>query len=1457
MESRYESRGGNSDLEAEVLKVDLGPMPDNPSYVSEKDIEALESYYKNKPDEFPSGEYIDVKKWENWRNIFIQYNEDNKKWTISYRGFFKGEEVIQEFDDEEKAHQKLDELQDYNKKIALDLIREARNFAIGEEVIGVNATTAVEPESVTLPEEEGVGVSSDEAIVENLPEASALRAELDRLVEVEVQKTKREEATENISYKIDLEKLENFKKNARQAIANYQQFATEHSSPLDKTNVELQDKYRQLEKTAWNTLYDLANLLDGEIATLPQDRDIQLSHPGGIDTKQYLEASGYKFDENGDITHITDNGVDIELNRAMKTDSLIKSSRPSRILYYKSISLDNGMNYQGYLVRGLNPQTPDFIVGVLDKEHLGPVIVDETGESAAPTSEVVVPPETNPEASAENLDILESYRKQGFNEAQLAFIKQVIDAGDTTDQIASYAKPEYEVAQMVVEREKKLNPNLDISQYEGLPYWQQTWIINGIRAGHTPEQIALYAKLGVNSNEIREIERDIQNGLTIEQINEKPIKKITERYLNMDKGFSRDRLMIQLETEGFTNEQATQAIDNMDIDWSQQAIKQARSYLQSRPETVENWSKNELIGQLMGKFVQFTDEQARFAVDNILDYEWKEDGEVATPEQAEGVEPTTQVSLDDLRLAYARAEEAWNRKRGDEDLEDAFELAREAYNTELERVLKLQVAEGQEASIHDLFKKEVIDLREERITQSKELQGNWEKKLNPLKEKFVNFVMKHKKLMGRVNLVLGVAGAGLALTGVGIPLAGGLAVTRRAISGVMLGVSSGEGIRGLGEDTDINWFGGRVKFKAVIPKIVQESLASSEDEFKKINDDVLKDRLGTLEAYYRLNGGTFTNDDQQKAYEKVLTELGNRVKVNTIENYQNENASNVEVKQDITQDSVIEQDNQDTNSTDQFNSRESRYYVSVMLNTISEKRITDLDKFKINRRNATIAGLGVGILVGGAVHALDEFNKPDSIAVPESLDAETQINPSNLDSETEIATPGADLGAAEATPAPELPPTEEVVQQAEQYSEVIGSGAEETLRQSAAEQAQELAQDVSSLDSGETIWGEITKQLGENASDTQIQQAVENYLQSDLGQEAIYKLAQGTEGGRELLDQWGIDNAGDMAGLSKEQLFEISRYLAPGELEGLTELSLDNLNALDPAEYTDPSPTEAPTIEPASTEAPAPGTEDIGSKPPAPSSPPAPEVPPVAINEFTKGVSEALGANSLTEAQLQEVIHSFATSEQGSVDLYNQIISNEEGARFLSGFGVNNPADFVKLPSDQIYEIAQTVGVENLDKLPGFELNEIILFKLEDAPDIIELARGTRPLDVVQRYIAGEVGNLPYDSNLGKQVLDTYVQTDAGKQWLYDAIVSNPNPNNQNVQLFREYLRFKGITSPDQFVEDFNWAEFSGNRNIPTSAFWNQIRLPNGGARLQPLSTFLQPSKMTGIKAAVRQVLTR
>lgn len=1108
--------------------------------------------------------------------------------------------------------------------------------------------------------------------------SGALQQELDRLIAVEAKKLQRDQNTENISYKIDQEKLENFKENARKNISDYQKFASEHSSPVDKSNPKIQERYQLLEKQAWNSLYNLAHLLDGEIATLPQDRDIQLSHPEGVDIRQYLETRGYRFDENGDITHINDNGFEIELNRAIKTDSLIKSRRPSHIVYDKSIYLDNDMNYQGYLVRGLNQQTPDFIVGVLDKNNLEPIIVYETGQSTVPTTE-----------AKQDQDPW-STESRGDTEFKKIF------AGN-------------------------LSKNRDVQGNNEIP---DPWVKKAT---------------AINPEATKQA-----------KTNEPPIIPV----FPITSGDNSD-----LQSEGVYT---------------------------------------------LGK---------------------------------EGLETAPQVSINDLRLAYAKAEEAWNRKRGDLELENAFESAREDYNTELEKVLKLQIAEGQETNIHQIFKDEVLALRDRRIEQSQELQGKWEKRLNPIKEKFVNFVIKHKKIISRLNLAAGVAGGALALTGVGIPLAGGLAVARRMVSATLLGVSTGEGIRSLGEDADINSFWGKIKFKAVIPKLVQESLASSEDEFKQVSEDVLKERLGTLEAYYRLNGGVFTNDNQRQAYEKVLTELARRVQENVIyvENHKDKLQSDWQEQEpeELTEGEILEKAHKRWDERNPV-SRNMRHfldkdiqterdlqkqakedwekanpdrYASELLNTISDTRIVELDKFRRKRKIATGAGIAVGLLAGGAVHLSDEFNKPD-----------TQGSGAGPGSSGGAGVPEA--GAGVTKPIPDASPA--------------GTGAEatEALRQQAADAANEarevLAQDVSNLDSGETIWSQASKWLGPDASQAQIQQAVENYLQSQSGQESIFNLAQHTEGGRELLSQWGIDNAGEMASLSKEQLYEVSKYLGEGKLDGLTELSLDNLDALEQA------------VAPAVTGAPI--------------APPSPLEAPVTPSEFTKDLSEILGKQNLTDIQAKEIVQSYFADDYGREAIYNSIIKTDEGATFLSnGFGVDTLADFANITPDQMYEITNSIDSNELRKI----LNQTILARFEDAPDMVELTRGTNSLNVVQRYIANELGNLPYDSNLGKQVLDTYVQTDAGKQWLYDAIVNNPDINNQNIQYFKEYLRFKGITSPEEFVSKFNWAEFSGNRNIPTSAFWNQIRLPNGGARLQPLSTLLQPSKMPGIKDAVRQVLTR
>jgi|GEM_PF-930182 len=1056
--------------------------------------------------------------------------------------------------------------------------------------------------------------------------------------------------------------------------------------------------------------------------------------------------------------------------------------------------------------------------------------------------------QNNPEASADNLDPLESYRQQGFNQAQLAFIENAIDAGDTPDKISLYAKLEYEVAQMIVERAKKLNPELDISKYEGLPYWKQIWIIAGMRTGLIPEQIVLYLEKDISSDEIAEIQSYIENGLTIEKMIEKKIIEIAKGYLNGDIGFSRYSLIEQLESKGFTDEQATQVIDSMNIDWNQEAVKSATSYLKYRLEDNKNWSKNELIQQLV-EFEKFTNDEAIFAVNSITSYEWKENAEAVQPQQSEVGANTPQGLLDDLRLAYARAEEAWNRKRGDEQLEDTFISAREAYNKELEKVLKLQVAEGQADTISQMFKDEVIALRDSRTTQSQELQGKWEKGFNNAKEKFLGWATKNKTRWMLANMGLFAAGALLSSIGVGIPVIGSLEMTRRSLGSVMAGVGSRNTLVGLMEDRDIkiNKFGLNINFQAEVPKIVKESI-SEEDKIKAVSEDVLKERLGTLEAYYRLNGGKFTKDNQQQAYEKVLTELARRVQKNVID-AENPNLS--------IQPSTNEQSENEKQNSSPESGESDKQYISTLLNTISDKRIAELDKFRRKRQIANVVGFATTGVLGGLL--LNDMLKPGGI-FRSNIENSGQSANNDVSTTSEVKSTGAGTTSTESSPNPQASPTPSEtpstnVSTQEVQNPVVntdgaggtetssgvpkpnldtttptgtGAATNEALRQAreATEQAKELSRDVSSLDSGETIWGEITKQLGENASQAQIQQAVENYLQSQSGQESIFELAKQTEGGREFLARWSIDNAGEMARLELKDLYEVSKYLGEGELEGLTKLSLDNLDALSPAEYTAPSPLESP----------------------------------VNTSQFTKSLSEAIGANNLTDSQIGSVLEAYADTDQGRKSLYNLIITSKANnpaiSEILDRYNITYETQLSDLPADQLNILAQEVGVENLDQLPGFELNDIIWSKFEDAPDTVDLVKGSKPLDMVNRYIASEIGNLPYDSSLGQQVLNTYLETPQGKQWLYDAIVNNPDINNQNIQYFKEYLRFKGITSPEEFVKNFNWVEFSGNRNIPTSGFWNQIRLQNGNI-LQPLSTFLQPSKMIGIKDAVRQVLTR
>ena len=78
--------------------------------------------------------------------------------------------------------------------------------------------------------------------------------------------------------------------------------------------------------------------------------------------------------------------------------------------------------------------------------------------------------------------------------------------------------------------------------------------------------------------------------------------------------FSRSGLIDQLEFEGFSNADATAAVDSLDVDYAAQAVKQAQSYL-----THTAFSRTGLIDQL--EFEGYSNADATAAVDGLgIDY---------------------------------------------------------------------------------------------------------------------------------------------------------------------------------------------------------------------------------------------------------------------------------------------------------------------------------------------------------------------------------------------------------------------------------------------------------------------------------------------------------------------------------------------------------------------------------------------------------------------------------------------------------------------------------------------------------------------------------------------------------------------------------------------------------------------------------------------------------------------
>ena len=94
-----------------------------------------------------------------------------------------------------------------------------------------------------------------------------------------------------------------------------------------------------------------------------------------------------------------------------------------------------------------------------------------------------------------------------------------------------------------------------------------------------------------------------------ETVSQKNAVQKAKDYLDYS-AFSKGGLIKQLEFEGFSNEDATYAANQINVDWKEQAVKKAKSYLD-----YSSFSRSGLIKQL--EFDGFSNEEATYAVDQI------------------------------------------------------------------------------------------------------------------------------------------------------------------------------------------------------------------------------------------------------------------------------------------------------------------------------------------------------------------------------------------------------------------------------------------------------------------------------------------------------------------------------------------------------------------------------------------------------------------------------------------------------------------------------------------------------------------------------------------------------------------------------------------------------------------------------------------------------------------------
>ena len=108
----------------------------------------------------------------------------------------------------------------------------------------------------------------------------------------------------------------------------------------------------------------------------------------------------------------------------------------------------------------------------------------------------------------------------------------------------------------------------------------------------------------------QDVEDIVPNPYVNTTLGQRNALKSAQKYLNLNHGFSYNKLIEQLEYEQYTHEEAVYAADHCGADWNEQAVKSAQSYLRS-----SNFSRGRLIEQL--EYEGFTHEQAEYAVEQV------------------------------------------------------------------------------------------------------------------------------------------------------------------------------------------------------------------------------------------------------------------------------------------------------------------------------------------------------------------------------------------------------------------------------------------------------------------------------------------------------------------------------------------------------------------------------------------------------------------------------------------------------------------------------------------------------------------------------------------------------------------------------------------------------------------------------------------------------------------------